>query len=112
MGRNVYPASGHPNGRWGECLHIVRREDGELHQRVLAVVEEVRVRALQQAGPPRTPSEIETLASEIADVGIYLLRLADVVGVEAGRAIREKLEANEARFPAEAVRGRARMPEE
>ena len=54
----------------------------------------------------------EALASEIADVGIYLLRLADVTGVEAGRAIREKLEANEARFPAEAVRGRARMPEE
>jgi hypothetical protein len=42
-------------------------------------------------------------------VAIYLIRLADVLGVDVGEAVRGKLERNEARYPAEVVRGRARM---
>ena len=53
----------------------------------------------------------EAVASEIADVAIFLLRLADVMGVDVETAVREKLEVNEGRFPVEEVRGRARMPE-
>jgi len=47
------------------------------------------------------------LEDEIADVAIYLIRLADVLGVDLGETVRRKLERNEARYPAEGVRGRA-----
>jgi dCTP diphosphatase len=41
------------------------------------------------------------VTDEIADVAIYLLRLADVTGVDVGAAVLEKLERNEGRFPRE-----------
>jgi NTP pyrophosphatase (non-canonical NTP hydrolase) len=39
------------------------------------------------------------LTDEIADVFIYLLRLADVMGVDLAAAAEEKIERNEQRFP-------------
>jgi dCTP diphosphatase len=35
---------------------------------------------------------------EIADVAIYLIRLADVLGVDVAEVVRKKLEINESRF--------------
>ena len=35
---------------------------------------------------------------EIADVAIYLFRLADVLGVDIPKVMREKIEINETRF--------------
>lgn len=58
-------------------------------------------------------SDPETLAAvtdELADVAIYLVRLADVLGVELPAAIDRKLERNAERFPVDTVRGRARLP--
>ena len=49
------------------------------------------------------------LRAEIADVAIYLLRLADVLGVDVGEAIATKIEENEKRFPADEIRGRATL---
>jgi NTP pyrophosphatase (non-canonical NTP hydrolase) len=49
----------------------------------------------------------EDVEDELADVFIYLLRMADVLGVDLGRATRAKLERNEDRYPAPHVRGRA-----
>ena len=40
------------------------------------------------------------VADEIADVAIYLLRLADVLGIDVGEAVERKLGRNEERFPA------------
>jgi dCTP diphosphatase len=51
---------------------------------------------------PRTASNVR---DEIADVLIYLVRLADVLGVDADAAVRAKLASNAARYPAEKVRG-------
>jgi NTP pyrophosphatase (non-canonical NTP hydrolase) len=42
----------------------------------------------------------ERLRLEMADVLIYLLRLADVVGIDVEDAVRTKLAINESRFPA------------
>jgi dCTP diphosphatase len=39
------------------------------------------------------------LAEEMSDVLLYLLRLADVVGVDLAEAANEKLHANDRRFP-------------
>lgn len=44
-------------------------------------------------------------AEEMADVTIYLLRLADVLGVDLGEVTRAKLALNHERFAADRVRG-------
>jgi NTP pyrophosphatase (non-canonical NTP hydrolase) len=46
----------------------------------------------------------ERLADELADVLLYLLRLADVSGVDLGSAALAKLTRNEERFPVETFR--------
>jgi dCTP diphosphatase len=45
------------------------------------------------------PDRLAELESELADVAIYLVRLADVMGVDLGEAIHRKMEVNEVRFP-------------
>jgi dCTP diphosphatase len=49
----------------------------------------------------------EDVEDELADVFIYLLRMADVLGVDLAEATRAKLERNEDRYPVPHVRGRA-----
>lgn len=53
-------------------------------------------------------SSREEVAMEIADVMIYLLRLADRLGIDVHEAARRKLEINARKYPAEKVRGDAR----
>lgn len=55
-----------------------------------------------------TPERKERIGDELADVFIYLVRLADVLGVDLGAAAEAKLARNELRFPVsgnESVRG-------
>jgi dCTP diphosphatase len=52
------------------------------------------------------------LASEVADIAIFLFRLADVLEMDVAAAVRAKLERNEARFPVERIRGRATLDSE
>ena len=40
----------------------------------------------------------EEIALEIADVQIYMLRLADVLGIDVLKSVRKKIEINESRF--------------
>jgi dCTP diphosphatase len=47
-----------------------------------------------------TPEGRAAIEDELADVTIYLLRLADVLDVDLPAAVRAKLERNEGRFPA------------
>ena len=47
------------------------------------------------------------IAHELADVMIYLLRLATVLDIDLATALREKIAINEARYPIERARGRA-----
>lgn len=47
------------------------------------------------------------IADELADVLIYLVRLADVLGVDLLDAARSKLASNAKRYPADQVRGSA-----
>ena len=42
--------------------------------------------------------KLEAIAMEIADVQIYLLRLADVLGIDVSESVRKKIEINESRF--------------
>lgn len=45
---------------------------------------------------PGTAADVE---SEVADVLQYLIRLADVLGIDLAAAVRRKMQLNEARFP-------------
>lgn len=45
-----------------------------------------------------TPEKLSAIELEIADVAIYLLRLADVLNVDIARAVHKKLAINETRF--------------
>ncbi len=47
------------------------------------------------------------VSAEIADVGIYLIELADNLGIDLGAAIREKLATNERKVPPNKARGNA-----
>jgi len=45
-----------------------------------------------------TPEQLQSIKLEIADVQIYLLRLADVLNVDIPAAVIEKMTINESRF--------------
>ena len=46
-----------------------------------------------------SPDSAEAVESELADVLHYLIRLADVLGVDLADAVRKKAQINETRFP-------------
>jgi NTP pyrophosphatase (non-canonical NTP hydrolase) len=52
-----------------------------------------------------TPAKQAQVREELADVLLYLVRLADKLGVDLMDAARDKLEVNARKYPAEQVRG-------
>ncbi|HUQ53005.1 MAG TPA: nucleotide pyrophosphohydrolase [Gammaproteobacteria bacterium] len=58
------------------------------------------------------PERHERVRLELADVLLYLLRLADKLGVDLMRAADDKIALNERKYPAERVRGSARKYDE
>lgn len=46
-----------------------------------------------------SPDKLKSIGLEIADVQIYLLRLADVLSINIPEFVREKMATNESRFP-------------
>ncbi len=59
----------------------------------------------QSQAAARDPETAQAVRDELADVLIYLVRLADVLGVDLDAAVRDKLRANARRYPADQVRG-------
>ena len=53
-------------------------------------------------------AKLEQVRHEMADVMVYLVRLADKLDVDLGAAVIEKMALNRAKYPAELVRGDAR----
>ena len=63
---------------------------------------------LTEAESRELPSETaERVAAEIADIQIYLVRLADKLGVDIEAAVGRKIELNRLRYPADEARGDA-----
>jgi NTP pyrophosphatase (non-canonical NTP hydrolase) len=56
----------------------------------------------------RVADHREEIASEIADVGILLFEMADLLGMNLGEVMAEKIAYNEQRYPAEKSRGNNR----
>jgi NTP pyrophosphatase (non-canonical NTP hydrolase) len=59
-------------------------------------------------GVARNPATARAVRDELADVLLYLVRLAAVLEVDLDEAVRSKLASNEARYPVERARGIAR----
>lgn len=53
----------------------------------------------------RVESHREEITDEVADIAIYLFELADNLGIDLATAIEQKIEKNDAKYPAEQVRG-------
>ncbi len=58
-------------------------------------------------GVARDPATARAVRDELADVLIYLVRLAAVLGVDLDEAVRSKLASNEHKYPADRARGSA-----
>jgi dCTP diphosphatase len=58
------------------------------------------------------PEKLQPIADEIADVQLYLIRLADQLNVNILQAIAEKTLKNEAKYPVEKVKGSAKKYDE
>jgi dCTP diphosphatase len=56
----------------------------------------------------RNPATARAVRDEIADVFVYLVRLATVLEVDLDEALRSKLAANAAKYPVALARGHAR----
>ena len=61
--------------------------------------------AEQSAGAGADPDTAQAVRDELADVLVYLVRLADRLGVDLDAAVRDKLQRNAQRYPAGEVRG-------
>lgn len=55
-----------------------------------------------------TGSQRQSVKEEMADVFLYLMRMADVLNIDLLAAASEKVVSNEQRYPADKVRGSAR----
>ena len=58
------------------------------------------------------PDKLTEVRHEMADVLVYLVRLADKLDVDLVRAVEEKMVLNRAKYPADQVRGDARKYDE
>jgi NTP pyrophosphatase (non-canonical NTP hydrolase) len=58
------------------------------------------------------PDKLVEVRHEMADVLVYLVRLADKLDVDLMTAVQEKMVLNRAKYPAEQVRGDARKYDE
>ena len=91
-----------------EQFHSVRNlvlalvgEVGELAAEFQWISDDDIVNALQDSG------KRESVGSEIADVFTYLLRLADITGIDLAEELTKKLAINEERYPPDKARGSA-----
>lgn len=58
------------------------------------------------------PEKLRRAEEEIADVQLYLIRIADKLGVDLAEAARRKIDLNARKYPAERVRGSAKKYDE
>lgn len=54
------------------------------------------------------PEKLTAVEEELADILLYLIRIADKLGVDLARAAEAKIARNEERYPSEKVRGSAK----
>jgi NTP pyrophosphatase (non-canonical NTP hydrolase) len=58
------------------------------------------------------PNKLEEVRLELADIQLYLIRIAERLGVDLIKAAQDKIEINEQRYPVDRVKGSARRASE
>ena len=53
------------------------------------------------------PERVQWASEELADVFIYLVRMADKIGIDIEAAVREKIKLNAEKYPVETYRGKS-----
>jgi NTP pyrophosphatase (non-canonical NTP hydrolase) len=112
-------ASSPPAERLGELLQRIRafrdaRDWGRFHTprnlaSAIAVESGELLEHFQWAQEPDGLAEkIDGISEELADVAIYVLELADLLGISMLDAIEAKLALNEQRYPIDLARGSTR----
>ena len=81
-------------------LLAIQAELGELSEHFLWVPDQ----AVDDAWKSRKRQDV---SEEIADVVIYLLRLADVMGIDLEASVLSKIEINAEKYPVDKARGRS-----
>ena len=76
-------------------------ETGELAAEFQWIGDDNIVNALREA------DKREAVGSELADVFIYLLRLADVIGIDLAGELKKKIAINDKRYPVNKAKGSA-----
>ena len=83
-----------------ERYHIPKNLAMALAVEAAELMEPLQWLTSEEAGAVRIDPETRAaLEDEIADVAIYLIRLADVLGVDLADAVVKKIGRNEGRFP-------------
>jgi len=59
----------------------------------------------ESKGAAANPKTAQAVRDELADVLLYLVRLADVLGVDLNKAAQHKLRTNAAKYPADKAKG-------
>lgn len=59
-----------------------------------------------------SPEKLEEVRLELADIQIYLIRIADRLNVDLIRAVADKMARNEERYPVDKVKGSAKRADE
>lgn len=54
------------------------------------------------------PDKLQSVEQELADIFVYLIRIADQLGIDLIDASHRKIESNGAKYPADMVRGSSR----
>lgn len=55
-----------------------------------------------------SPNKLEKIEDEVADILIYLIRIATKLNIDINNAVNKKIEKNRNKYPAELVRGSAK----
>lgn len=66
----------------------------------------------EEAQKVMSTPKAEQVRHEMADVAVYLLRMADLLGIDLETAIHEKMKLNAAKYPVDLSKGHARKYDE
>lgn len=90
-----------------EQFHSPKNLTMALSVEVAELVEHFQWLTEEQSGKLSEDSKAN-VAEEIADVQLYLIRLADQLNIDILEAVNRKMQVNEERYPPEKVRGSAK----
>ncbi|MEU6719954.1 nucleotide pyrophosphohydrolase [Nonomuraea sp. NPDC046802] len=90
-----------------EQFHTPKNLAMALAGEVGELVAEFQWLTAEESGSP-DPDALARMRTELGDVTLYLVRLADVLGVDLMEAARAKLDENDRRYDADLYRGSAR----